>query len=436
LPVAESRGGRDPGDPESSPRHAAGRPSLIHIPALGALQFREFRLLWMSQLTTAIGQWMDQVARGWLLYDLTGSPLQLGLVGMIRIFPLLLLSPIAGTLADRYGRKTQLIIAQVVNVIANVILGLLILHDGVEPWHVYATGLVSSTVSVFQQPARQAMVPESVDQSHLTNAIGLNSIAFNVSRMLGPAAAGIIIAMVGPGGSYLTQAVIYLLSTVWTMQLRLPNRAPTSAAVRAREGSSFATSTMLGWRYVIGHQTIRTGLIVSVVISFFGFSVNSLLPVFAKDVLAAGPTGQGALLAAMGIGAVLSAFFVATAGDDLPKGMLMVGGVTLYGLSVMGFAASHWLGLSMGLMVIVGVCNVMSNTLIQTVLQAISAPEMRGRVMGVYQQHQVLIAIGGLAAGALATVWGAQMTVGAFGAACALGALLVWVLVPHVRTIR
>jgi predicted MFS family arabinose efflux permease len=241
---------------------------------------------------------------------------------------------------------------------------------------------------------------------------------------------------VGPGGSYLTQAGIYLLSTVWTMQLGLPDRPPASSAGRTRQDRSFLTSTVAGWRYVVRHTTIRTGLLVSVVISFFGFSVTSLLPVFAKDVLVAGPTGQGVLLASMGIGAVLSAFFVATVGDDLPKGMLIVGGVTLYGLTVMGFAASHWLVLSMALMLVVGICNVMSNTLIQTVLQAISAPEMRGRVMGVYQQHQVLIAIGGLAAGGLATVWGAPITVGCFGAACAVGALLVWVLVPHVRTIR
>jgi hypothetical protein len=138
----------------------------------------------------------------------------------------------------------------------------------------------------------------------------------------------------------------------------------------------------------------------------------------------------------MGVGAVLSAFFVATVGDDLPKGLLMVAGVTLYGLSMVGFAASSWLLLSLGLMLIVGICNVMSNTLIQTVLQAQSAPEMRGRVMGVYQQHQVLIALGGLAAGALATVCGAPLTVGGFGAACAFGALLIWIVVPHVRTIR
>src|SRR5439155_16853719 len=106
----------------------------------------------------------------WLLYDLTGSPLQLGFVAVLRIFPILLLSPVAGTVTDRYGRKTQLILSQTINAAANGVLGMLILHGGIEVWHIYATGLVASTMQVFQQPARAAMVPESVDRANLTNA--------------------------------------------------------------------------------------------------------------------------------------------------------------------------------------------------------------------------------------------------------------------------
>jgi predicted MFS family arabinose efflux permease len=158
--------------------------------------------------------------------------------------------------------------------------------------------------------------------------------------------------------------------------------------------------------------------------------------VFAKDVLQAGPTGQGLLLTSMGIGAVASALLVASAGDTLPKGLLMIGGVALYGVANIAYAASHWLAISMILMLVLGCCNVAANTLNQTVLQGASAPEMRGRVMGIYQQHQILIAIGGLAAGAMATTWGAQLTVATFGMACALGALTVYVMVPRVRTIR
>ncbi len=383
-----------------------------------------------------MGQWMDQVARGWLLYDLTGSPLQLGLVGVIRVFPLILLSPVAGTMADRYGRKTQLTAAQVLNGAANLILALLILHGGVEPWHVYATGLIAATVQVFQGPARQSMVPESVGRANLTNAIGLNSLAFNISRMLGPAAAGALIAIIGPGGSYMTQAAIFFASTVWTLQLGLPNRAPTSDFAHGRHRRTFKESMFDGWRYVLDNQTIRTGMIISGVISFFGFAATSLLPVFAKDILKAGPQGQGLLLGAMGVGAVMSGLLLATLGDELPKGWIIVGGVTVYGIVYIAFASSVSLALSMGLMVILGICNVASNTVIQTVLQAESSPDMRGRVMGIYQQHQILIAAGGLAAGALASIWSAQIIVAVFGAACALGALAVLFAFPNIRTIR
>jgi MFS family permease len=383
-----------------------------------------------------MGQWMDQVARGWLLYELTGSPLQLGLVSMLRIFPLILLAPIAGTMADRYGRKTQMIVSEVINGLANVLLGVLILQGHIEPWHVYATGIIASTVQVFQLPARQAMVPESVDRAHLTNAIGLNAIAFNVSRMLGPTAAGAMIYFIGPGGSYLTQGLIFFASSFWVLQLRLPNKPPMARRTGGRFEESFFQSTVDGWRYVTRHVTIRTAFIISFVISFFGFSATTLLPVFAKDILQAGSTGQGLLLGAMGVGAVISAVFVATAGDTIPKGMIIVGGVTIYGLGVLGFAVSTWLLLSMVLMVVLGICNVASNTVIQTVLQGDSEPEMRGRVMGAYQQHQVLIAIGGLVAGIIAEVSGAQFTVGLYGAACAVGALAVFIFFPHIRSIR
>ena len=407
--------------------------ALPRIHTFDTLQLREFRLLWLGQLTTGLGQWMDQVARGWLLYDLTGSTVQLGLVGAIRAVPLLLLSPIAGTLADRYGRKTQLIAAQSINAAANVVLGILILTGGVHPWHVYATGLVAATVQVFQQPARQAMLPEAVDPARLTNAIGLNSLVFNMSRSLGPAAAGALIALVGPGGSYLAQGALFGLSTLWTVQLRLPNRPPTSPSSRSL---SLAASTWEGWRYVAGQPVIRTGMIVSVVAAFFAMSTTVLLPVFARDVLEAGPTGQGLLLTAMGVGAVVSAFLIASVGDQLPKGILMIAGVTVYGLAVVGFAASEWMAVSLLLMGVTGMCNVASNALIQTVLQAESAPTMRGRVMAVYQQHQLFIVAGGLLAGALASVYGVQLTVAAFGVACVVGALAVYFGLPRVRTIR
>ncbi len=400
-----------------------------------ALGFREFRLLWFGQLGSAMTLWMDQTTRGWLMYDLTGSMLQLGLITTVQVLPLLLLSPVAGSLTDRYGRKTQLIAAQVLNIPPALGLGLLVLTGRVEPWHVYATGFIAAVVQVFQQPARQALIPESVDPRRLTNAIGLASIAFNLSRIVGPAVAGGLIAVVGAGGSYVVQALIYAISAVLTAMLRLPNRAPPSSTERVQQPSFFA-SIVEGWRYIASHATIRTALIVSTLAQMFGMSFTTLLPVFARDVLYVGPAGQGFLLTAQGLGALCSAFLVASLGESAPKGKLMIAGVTMYGILEVLFGMSNWYPVSVGLMVLLGVCHVSANALVQTIVQGHAAPDMRGRVMGAWQQNQVVLVVGGLLAGGVASVLGAPMTVVIMGAVASLGAVLIFLTIPHVRGIR
>jgi MFS family permease len=306
---------------------------------------------------------MDQVTRGWLMYDLTGSAAQLGLVVLVQVAPLLVLSPIAGSTTDRWGRKSQLIISQLLNIPPAAVLGLLVILGHIEPWHLYATGLAAGIVQVFQNPARQALVPESVDPSRLTNAIALSSVAFNVCRSLGPALAGGIIAGFGAGVSYLIQAVIYALTTVFTVMLRLPNHAPSRIGGSPEERPSFVGSILEGWRYVGRHPTIRMTLLASSTAQFLGMSFTTLLPVFARDVLDVGAAGQGLLLTALGMGALGSAFLVATLGDTMPKGKLMMGGITVYGLLELGFSQSHSYLVSILVMGLLGVCHVAANAL-------------------------------------------------------------------------
>ncbi|HEY1267502.1 MAG TPA: MFS transporter, partial [Candidatus Binatia bacterium] len=193
--------------------------------AFEAFAHREFRLLWFGQASTSMSTWMDQVTRGWLIYELTDSPLQLGLVRGIQAIPLLLLLPVAGTIADRYSRKVQVWIAQAIDGLMHALLSLLILTDSIEPWHVYTTAVVMAVDQTFLQPARAAMVADAVPRSSLTNAIGLNSLVFNVSRSTGPALAGVLIAGYGTGGAYAVQALFCLFATVWTGQLR-PSYTP------------------------------------------------------------------------------------------------------------------------------------------------------------------------------------------------------------------
>lgn len=379
---------------------------------------------------------MDQVARGWLIYELTDSALQLGLVRGVQAIPTLLLSPVAGSAADRYSRKTQILIAQVIDGLMFAALALLIFTGRIEPWHVYATAFGMAVVQTFQQPARAAMIGDVVPSTYLTNAIGLNSIIFNVSRSTGPALAGVLIATFGTGGSYATQAGFYLLATFWTLQLRQAEGSSAGSRGHSGHGASFARSVVEGWRFSWNNESVRTALLVVMSASLFIAPFTTLLPVFARDILAVGATGQGLLLTGMGVGALGSAVIIAWFGDRLPRGLFMLGGVMLYGVGVVAFSASPWFQLSIMLMVIIGFANVCSHALVQTVIQTYSPSEFRGRTMSIFHMSNVVLTVGSMLIGALATLWGGRWAVALMGVAGALATVAIHVTLPRARHIR
>ena len=380
--------------------------------------------------------WMDQVARGWLIYELTDSALQLGLVRGVQALPTLLLSPVAGSAADRYSRKRQILIAQVIDGLMLAALALFIITGQVQAWHVYATAFGMAVVQTFQQPARAAMIADVVPSSHLTNAIGLNSIIFNVARSTGPALAGVLIAKFGTAGSYVTQAVFYLLATIWTAQLHSAEASSAVSRGRTGHGASFGRSIIEGWKFSWQNEAVRTGLLVVMFASLFIVPFTTLLPVFARDILNVGATGQGLLLTAMGVGALVSAVIIAFFGDRMPRGIFMLAGVALYGLSVVAFAASPWFQVSMALMVIVGFANVCSHALVQTVIQTYSSSEFRGRTMAIFHMSNVVMTVGSMLIGALAAFWGAPWATMLMSLAGALAMIAIHVMLPSARHIR
>jgi MFS family permease len=378
--------------------------------------------------------WMDQVVRGWLLYELTNSPAQLGLVHGVQALPMLVLSPVAGSVADRYPRKLQVVIAQGLAGLMYVVLALLIMSGHIQPWHVYATAVGMAIVQTFHQPARAAMVAEAVPPCHLTNAIGLTSIGFNVARSTGPALAGFLIATRGTAGCYAVQAACYLVAIVWTLRLHPAPSAATSG--RVAHGASFGQSIVEGWRFSWHTEAVRTGLLIMMGASLFIVPFTTLLPVFARDLLGVGATGQGGLLTAMGLGALCSAVLLASLGDRLPRGLCMLGGVTVYGLSVVAFAASSSFRLSLALMMLVGLAHVSSHALVQTVIQTYSPSAFRGRTMALFQMSTVVLTLGSTLAGTLAALVGARWAVAAMGAAGALLTITIGVALPRARRIR
>jgi MFS family permease len=289
-------------------------------------------------------------------------------------------------------------------------------------------------VLTFQQPSRASMVSDSVPPRSLTNAIGLNAMMFNVARITGPAVAGAIIAVWSTGGAYALQASFYVLATLWTIKLR-DERSATSGRHSAHE-DSFGRSIVAGWKFSWRNVEVRTGLLVVSFASLFIIPFNTLLPVYARDLLGVGATGQGLLLTSMGIGALASSVWIASLGDRMPRGMLMIGGVGVYGLLVVIFALSTWFELSLALMAVMGLCHVASHALVQTVIQAYSPREYRGRTMALFHMTQVVLMSGGLLIGALASVIGARWATALMSSAGTAAMIGIYFLLPEARKIR
>jgi len=404
-------------------------------PAAQVLGYRNFRLLWFGHVFGSMSFWMDQVTRGWLIYELTNSTVQLGMIRGVQAIPILFLSPIAGSVADRYSRKKQILVTQIADGLMLAALALLILTGAVAPWHVYVSAFGMAVVQTFHQPARAAIMTDTVPGSHLTNAIGLNSMIFNVARSLGPALAGVLISWSGTGGAYTVQAIFYLLATFWTLRLSDFERS----AARAGQGShhfSLRSSIVEGWKFSWQNENVRIALLVAMLAALFIVPFTTLLPVFARDILQVGASGQGLLLTAMGVGALGSAVMIAGFGDRMPRGKIMLGGAALYGVGAAAFAFSPWFHLSMFLMIVIGLANVCSHALVQTVIQTYSPPEFRGRTIALFHMSQVVMTVGSMIIGSLAALSGAQWAVLLMGSAGALAMLGIHLALPRAWHIR
>src|SRR5499426_1969898 len=392
--------------PSQEPQKSVGLLGRIHT--FDSLRIRDYRLLWLGQLDTSLGQWMDSISRGYLIYHITSSPIQLGLAAAIRGIPLFLFGIVAGALADRSGRKTQLIVAQVTNAVLNFILATLVLTNRVQPWHVYVTGFLAGTVQAFQNPARQTLVSDVAGPRHLINALALNSMALNSSRAVGPAFAGLLIATVGVHGSYYVQAAMFLLATVWTIQMRIPERSRESVRV-ARE--PLLQSIKDGLTYVRTNRNIRTQLILALGPLSLGMPFTNMIPIFARDVLHGGAQLQGFLLSAFGIGSLLGALVVASIPRRHAYALPAVIGAVVFSITLFFFGLSHWVWLSLACTFVCGVFMTTYQTQDQALLQLSAPRHIRGRVMSFYLTNRATVPIGTLLAGALAHYLGGPAAV-------------------------
>ncbi len=410
----------------SSPPSGTGNGGL---PAtLRALKHRNFQLFFGGQLISVTGTWMQTVALSWLVYRLTGSSLWLGTVGFASQIPVFLVAPLGGTMADRHNRQRIVIGTQTASMVLAFLLAALTLTGKVQVWHILVLATSLGVANAFDVPARQAFLVDMVGKEDLMNAIALNSSMFNGARIVGPAVAGILVAMIGEGWCFFANAVSYIAVIVglMMMQVRRPFQKPPSG--------SPLTQIVEGFRFVGHTRPIRAILLLLGLISLVAMPYTVLMPVFADRILHGGARGLGVLMSATGVGALLAALTLASRTGVRGLGRWVAYSCGGFGAALVLFAFSRSFWLSTALLVPAGFCMMLqmasSNTLIQTMVP----DHLRGRVMSVYSMMFMGMApFGALMGGALAHRLGAPLTVAMGGVACVGGAVWFGLNLPKIR---
>jgi MFS family permease len=396
---------------------------------LPALKSRNYRLFFAGQGISLIGSWMTQIATVWLVYDLTKSPLMLGLVGFSSQIPSFFLAPIGGVFVDRFSRHRTLIGTQILAMIQSLALAALALTGVIQVWHIIALSLFQGLINAVDAPARQAFAVELVEHpDDLANAIAINSTMFNGARLIGPAIGGILIAAVGAAYCFLIDGLSYIavISALLAMEIkpRIITVSKANPLQRIKEG----------FDYAFGFPPIRAILLLSALISFFGMQYTVLVPIFAEEILGGDAQTLGFLMAASGVGALTSGIYLATRQTVVGLGRLISIAPSVLGMGLLAFSLSRFLPLSLMAMALVGVGTIIQIAGSNTVLQTIIEEDKRGRVMSLYTMSFLgMIPFGNLLGGALARQIGAPNTLTVDGIICILGAIYFARQLPALR---
>ena len=403
-----------------------------HLPtALRAFSHRNYRLYWFGQLISLTGTWMQSTAQQWLVYRLTGSPLALGTVMFLNALPAMLLSLFAGIVVDRVDKRRFLLLTQTALMTPAFILAALTFTGVVQYWHILVLAVCLGLANTFDMPARQAFTVEMVGKDDLMNAIALNSSMFNGARLIGPAAAGLLVAQVGEATAFLLNGLSFLAVIGGLALMRLPAFTP-------RPGRLTPLADLReGLGYIRRNRAVLALVSVAAVPSVFGFPATTLLPAVARDVLGLGVDGYGGLVSAIGLGALVGALSLATLGDYRPKGRLLTTATFVFAGALIGaaLARSAWLA---GAALVLAGWGMVTHLAATISLVQLQVPDiLRWRVMSAYLWAVVGLApAGSLALGTLAEWWGAPGALLAGGAVCLLSALTMLAAFPQVRALE
>lgn len=392
-----------------------------------ALSHRDFRLLWIGVLFSRIGTEMMIVAVNWQIYELTGSALSLGLIGLSRFIPVLFAAPFGGITADRHDRRHVMLGAQIMLVVLAAIMTYITNNNTVTPLSLYILIALQGVVMSFDTPARQSIIPLLVPKKHLMNAVGLNTIMWQSSVLVGPAVGGFIIAVWGAGTVYLLNTISYVAVII---ALVLMKRQP---QIHAHDATFDLKTIKAGFTFVKNTPLIRSTMLLDFFATFFA-SATVLLPIFAKDILRVGPAGLGLLYAAPSVGAIVAGLLFTSLKKVPHQGRLVVASICLYGVGTVLFGLSRSFILSLFFLTFIGAGDMISTIIRNTIRQLKTPDTLRGRMVAV----NMLFFMGGpqlgeAEAGVLAFLLGAPLSVVCGGALTIFIAILIYQKNPELK---
>ncbi|HEV2487250.1 MAG TPA: MFS transporter [Terracidiphilus sp.] len=396
-----------------------------------ALRHRNFRLFFGGQSISLIGTWMTRIATAWLVYRLTGSALLLGMVSFAGQIPTFIFAPFAGVWVDRLNRRQVLVRTQALSMVQSLALAALTLSGHITIHWILILSVTQGIINAFDMPGRQAFMVQMVeDRLDLGNAIAINSSMVNMARLIGPSLAGMLIAATSEGWCFLVDGISYLAVIASLQAMRLPTHTIN------RENTSMWTALQEGWTYVSEFLPVRTILMLFAVVSLMGMPFVVLMPVFAAKILRGGPHTLGFLMAAMGVGALVSALSLAARKNVRGLIRMIPIAAVVFGLGLIGFGLSHVFWLSMVTVLVAGMGMMQGMASSNTIIQTLVSEDKRGRVMSYYTMAFMGMApFGSLLAGSMASAVGAPLTVIVSGSAVLLGAAWFFTRLPAIRQV-
>ena len=398
--------------------------------ALTSLRYRNFRLLWLGSVTEHMGEFMQAAAILWIVNEMTHSALMLTIVGSSRFIPMLFMPVVGGVVADRVNRRSLLMVSLLGAALLSIVLTLLVVAGVVALWHLIVISVLGGALTSFNHPARHSIVPNLVKREHLLNAISLDAISVQASRLIGMLIGGYLIGFFGVSPIFALRAFGCLLAIFWLLWARIP---ATPAITRTRSPLHNLTE---GLHYLRSNTVILSLMVLYFVPWVTTNTMVTFMPVFAQDILRIGAIGYGYLQAAPGLGAIISLIVLTLLTYYKRKSVLLIGAGIIMGIGLISFSASLWLSLSLFLLVVIGGMQTIFMAVSTTLIQSYVPDELRGRVMSWRELTMGLGPTSSILFGAIAQYTGVPFSLGLLGGISLIIALSLIFFLPRFRSIE